>query len=317
MAGGPQPNAVKAHPQAKILFTRMLNSGSIKPGHRATQFYEEITGREIAKDKFRKFFDASLKKLQGEESVRAAQNKGIESKTCITLLAKFFLTSLSSCSDNQKNNPQIVGIDDEDDVNDVDMGFIVDEDEMKTDNLRNYGADQIQDRNVWWPLFLISVYKDIESRDDRCAAAILLPSRVHEYPDGIKVEIEGSSTLRITIAQSPTLTDTRTMLSNFLEGVGVAKMDRCDPMIGGFHDALRALQPDREGKRESVAHIPLPFAVKPNPPKWLCAYEGSATKILIVKMEGPTTSFAKLNTLTSLTAARVPEKTRDAASETA
>ena len=197
------------------------------------------------------------------------------------------------------------------------MDFIVDEDEMKTDNLRNCGADQSQNRNVWRPLFLISEYKDIESRDDRCAAAILLPSGVHECPGGIKVEIEGSSILRITITSPPTLTDTGTMLSNFLEGVGVAKMDRSDPMISGFHDALRALQPDREGKREAVARIPLPFAVKPDPPKWLCAYEGSATKILIVKMEGPTSSFAKLNTLTTLTAARVPETTRDAASEIA
>ena len=122
------------------------------------------------------------------------------------------------------------------------MDFIVDEDEIKTDNLRNYGADQSQDRKVWWPLFLISEYKDIESRDDPCAPAVLLPSGVHEYPDGIKVEREGSSTLRITITWPRTLTDTRTMLSNFLEGVRVAKMDRTDPIIGGFRGALRALQ---------------------------------------------------------------------------
>ena len=93
---------------------------------------------------------------------------------------------------------------------------------------------------------------------------------MHEYPDGTKVEIEGSSILHITITWTQTLTDTRTMLSNFLEGFSVAKMDRSDPMTGGFHDALRALQHDRAGKREAVTRVPLPFAVKPDPPKWLC-----------------------------------------------
>ena len=62
-------------------------------------------GREIAKEKFSKFFDASLKKQYGEEAFRAARNKGRESKICINLLSKYFLTFLSSCNDTQKKSP--------------------------------------------------------------------------------------------------------------------------------------------------------------------------------------------------------------------
>lgn len=50
----------------------------------------------------------------------------------------------------------------------------------------------------WHPLYLLSKFKDTESRDDRCAVAILLPSGVHEHPERIKVEIGRSSKLRVT-----------------------------------------------------------------------------------------------------------------------
>lgn len=94
------------------------------------------------------------------------------------------------------------------------------------------------------------------------------------------------------------------MLKNVLEGQGVERIDRSDPMIGGFFDALRTLQPDRDGVRTGEARIALPFIVKPDPMKWLCAYEGDTAKILVVKMEGPTSRFAKSNVFATLTASR-------------
>ena len=77
----------------------------------------------------------------------------------------------------------------------------------------------------------------------------------------------------------------------------------------GFHDALRMHQTDRVAKREAVARINLPFAVKPDPQRWLCAYEATAAKVLIVRMEGPTSRFARSNMLTTLIAADGPPTT--------
>lgn len=141
-------------------------------------------------------------------------------------------------------------------------------------------------------------YKCNESRDYRCAVAILLPSGLHERAQDIKVEVNGASTLCITVGWPADLSETCTMLRKFWEGAGVPKFDYRAPIIGGFHDALRALHPYRDGKHESTARIPLLFLVKPDPKRWLCTYKGTATKILIVQMDGPTGRFAKKNALT-------------------
>lgn len=61
------------------------------------------------------------------------------------------------------------------------------------------GKELIDGSTDWRPLHLLSVYKDVESRDDRCAAAILLPTGVGESGSGIKVSIEGGCTLLVTI----------------------------------------------------------------------------------------------------------------------
>lgn len=85
-------------------------------------------------------------------------------------------------------------------------------------------------------------------------------------------------------------------------------------MIGRFNDAL---QPDREATGEAVARLILPFPVKPDPQRWLCAYQDSATKILLVNMEGPTSTFAKSNVLTTLTASCTTHPCADATSGSA
>ena len=112
-------------------------------------------------------------------------------------------------------------------------------------------------------LYLLSEYSDTESRDERCAAAVLLPSGVCDVDNSVQLDVEGSSALRITVSWPGPLTDTCIMLRNFLDGVDVVKIDRSDPMIGRFHDALREIQPERKGVRESVARIKLPFEIKP------------------------------------------------------
>lgn len=40
------------------------------------------------------------------------------------------------------------------------------------------------------PIYLISKYKDVDSRDDRVAVATLLPSGLHEQSAGITLEID-------------------------------------------------------------------------------------------------------------------------------
>ena len=155
------------------------------------------------------------------------------------------------------------------------------------------------------PPYLLSIYKDVESRDDRVAAAILLPSGAHERNADIRVEIERKSMLVATLTWPEVLTNVRFTLKNFLDGVGVARIDNSHPMVG-FFEALRALDPKRHGKRESVARIPLPFPVKPDPKRWICTYEGTSATLLIVCMEGPTSSFADSGSVPLLTATRAP-----------
>lgn len=83
------------------------------------------------------------------------------------------------------------------------------------------------------------------------------------------------------------------MLGNFLDSVSVQKIDKSDPFIGGFHEAVQRQQPDPDRIREAVARIPLPFPVKPDPSPSLCTYTGSATKIFYIKMGGPPNTFAR------------------------
>ena len=160
------------------------------------------------------------------------------------------------------------------------------------------------DEKEWRPPFLLSQYKDIDTRDNRCAVAILFPSGVHDNIHGISVDIENSRVLRVSVLWPTSMSDVRIMLRNFLDGTGVQRIDRSDPMIGGFNDALREFQPELDGKKESVTRISLPFPVNPDPARWLCTYEGSSTKILLVKMEGPSARVIKSNELTTLIATR-------------
>ena len=73
--GVPQPESVKANPQAKMKFARLLQSGEILPGHRSRQWYPEIAEGKISKEKFRKFFDVQVKKHYGDGTVRAARSR--------------------------------------------------------------------------------------------------------------------------------------------------------------------------------------------------------------------------------------------------
>ena len=72
--GVPQPDSVKANPQAKMKFARLLRSAEILPGHRSCQWYPEIVEGKTSKEKFRKFFDVQVKKHYGDGTVRAARS---------------------------------------------------------------------------------------------------------------------------------------------------------------------------------------------------------------------------------------------------
>ena len=85
----PEADAVKAHPHAKATLARLLTSDAIRPEHRAAAWYMQISNGKIAKEKFRKFFDTQLKKLYGDETVRAARRQEKQCKSEIFLYAKF------------------------------------------------------------------------------------------------------------------------------------------------------------------------------------------------------------------------------------
>ena len=301
-----QPDSVKANPHSKVMLAPLLQSGAIKPSHRAAQWHMEVTQGKIAKEKFRKFFDVQLKKHYGEFAVRTARSqKG-------NRMSQFFICHIFTnvyLGASSETRPKIVGVEgsNEDEEGDDDVDSI-DADGEYDCILQSAGEleESLATSGVWRPLYLLSRYKDTDSRDDRIALAVLLPSGVHEHPDGIQVEIENGSVVRVVVPWPVVLTDTHRLLKNFLEGAGVARIDRTDPMVGGFNDALRALHPERNAKREAVARIHLPFSVKPDASRWLCSYEGSGTKVLIIKMEGPTSRFARTNLLTTLTATQAP-----------
>ena len=87
--------------------------------------------------------------------------------------------------------------------------------------------------------------------------------------------------------------DANILLTSFLSGHGVTKMHSTDPMLVGIHSALRELNPEPDSERKSVARIGLPFVVKPEIQSFFLPYRGSNSKVLLVKMEGPTSRFVK------------------------
>ncbi len=109
------------------------------------------------------------------------------------------------------------------------------------------------------PPYWLSTYEDVESRDDSVASSILFPWDALKRGSDICVEIEGKNTLMISLTWPEVLTNVRFMLRNFLEGVGVARIDNSHPIFGvGRFEALRALEPERYGKCDSISRIPFP-----------------------------------------------------------
>lgn len=166
----------------------------------------------------------------------------------------------------------------------------------------------------WHPLYLKSKFKETESRDGRCAVAILLPSVVHEHTERIKIEIEQSSTLRATTYWPTALKKQLNHAAQFPE------CDRCEENRAhtshnsGIERCTSCKQPDTEIKKKAVARPILPFPVKPDTQHRLCAYQDSATKILLFSRKGPTWSFAKSNVLITLTASCTTHPWADATS---
>ena len=152
------------------------------------------------------------------------------------------------------------------------------------------------------PVYTISVWKEPVSRDDRATVAVLLPSGVPESRGGVRVEIEDELVLRITVKWPRVMTDVPRMLRVLIDGSCGTRIDPSHPMVGGFYDALHAVQHEKDAVVESFARIPLPFTVLPRPVKRLCAYQGSAAVVLLVTVEVPASAFADIDELPLFTA---------------
>ena len=60
----------------------------------------------------------------------------------------------------EKNNPAVVGVDEDGDGDDVDLNVDDDDDDLMEfgdGSERNYGAEYIRNRSAWQPLFLLSI----------------------------------------------------------------------------------------------------------------------------------------------------------------
>lgn len=62
----PAVDSIKANPGEKAKLARLMKSGAVRLAHRAAQWYKEVSGGKIAKEKWRKFFDTELKRHYSE-----------------------------------------------------------------------------------------------------------------------------------------------------------------------------------------------------------------------------------------------------------
>ena len=141
--------------------------------------------------------------------------------------------------------------------------------------------------------FLRSAYKDTDSQDDRVAIAVLLLIVSDDEKVKITIDVENSSTLSIVVFWLAVKCEANILLISFLSGHGVTKIHSIAPMLGIFNSALRELNPERDGERVSVARIGRPFLVKPDIESFLLPYRVPNSKLLLDKMEVPTSRFAK------------------------
>ena len=91
------------------------------------------------------------------------------------------------------------------------------------------------------PLFLLSTWKDPESRDDRVTAAVLMPSGLNEKRGDIRVEIEEERYLRITVSWPNILMNAENLLDSIINGKCGYRIHKTHPMVSGFRDALHEL----------------------------------------------------------------------------
>ena len=72
--------------------------------------------------------------------------------------------------------------------------------------------------------------------------AVLLPTGVGERPGDLQVRVEDSRYLRVTVTWPPALTDVTMLMSMWLEGNGVPKIEEYHSMVQGFCDYLEQFQ---------------------------------------------------------------------------
>lgn len=143
------------------------------------------------------------------------------------------------------------------------------------------------------PLYMLSVWKEPSTKDERISVAILLPSGISENIDDITVRIVKGQELELTIPWPSSFMNLKQLMQVWLEGDGVTRIEDYHPHCEGFAAYRMKFQKQETDLIHSKAIIHLPFEVISEFEQHLLGWEGNSQEVLFLILKAPSKMYKK------------------------